>query len=72
MSSAANVPPEKNDGKVEARSISIADGDLKVIDMAATLKDRSRSRFMVENAVAAAESVLRSAGIDPENIRKAA
>ena len=69
-SSAANVSPAEGESK--ARSISIPDMTLKVIDMAATLRGKSRSAYMVEHAEAAAVTDLRSAGIDPDAIRQAA
>lgn len=74
-SSEPNVPPASDTGKSERIPTSVSFESravMRVVDVAAKLKGKDRSTYMVEHAVAAAERDLRGAGIDPDAIRQAA
>ena len=60
-------------GKPVQATISVpTQGDLVVIDMAASLAQKNRSVYVSEKAIAAASEDLKARGIDPDSIRRAA
>lgn len=59
--------------KPTSTTVSCSAADLKVIDIAASLRSGgNRSAYVVKHALAAAEADLRAANINPDDIRKAA
>lgn len=75
MTSGPNVPSDSPASKADRvpRSISFpSEADLRVVDTAASMVGKDRSAYVIEKVLPAAESDLRSAGIDPDAIRRAA